>query len=603
MLNLQKLSIRTKLTIIIISVSLVAIFVGFFIITVISISNLKKDLINQSSLISKLVGEYSEYALVFEDTKTAQTNLDNLKSIPFIINAELYTGEGQLFASLSKKPSSFKELIVENHHVEFNEDKLCIFEPIISADDEYIGSLYMVVSPSDLNKNVHDYILWMIIIIVFVSILITVLASRFQKIISRPILKLAELTKKITDTNDYTIRIQNRSNDEIGILYDGFNNMLEEIVSNEIAKQKAQNELIDSQEQFRTFMEMLPAAAYIKYEDSTFFYVNKFLSDKYNADKWIGKKISSERPSEKKHFSTQNDNEALSSVQHIDEFIYDSNNELKYFESWKFPLYRKNKPTLIGGIGIDITTRKFAEKQLNYYINELERNNKELEEFNYVASHDLREPLRTITSYCDLLSEDIGRNINDMVIEDIKFITDATTRMNILIQDLLQLSRAGRVEFETKPIDLNKIIIYVLQDLELKIKETNTSIHIGKLPVVMGDAVQISRVFQNLFTNAIKFKSENDPVIKVQYLENENSYEITIADNGIGIEKQYQNQIFSAFKRLHSREKYEGTGIGLAICKKIIERHNGSIGIESEPGKGSIFKITLKKLDISEYIN
>lgn len=603
MLNLQKLSIRTKLTIIIISVSLVAIFVGFFIITVISISNLKKDLINQSSLISKLVGEYSEYALVFEDTKTAQTNLDNLKSIPFIINAELYTGEGQLFASLSKKPSSFKELIVENHHVEFNEDKLCIFEPIISADDEYIGSLYMVVSPSDLNKNVHDYILWMIIIIVFVSILITVLASRFQKIISRPILKLAELTKKITDTNDYTIRIQNRSNDEIGILYDGFNNMLEEIVSNEIAKQKAQNELIDSQEQFRTFMEMLPAAAYIKYEDSTFFYVNKFLSDKYNADKWIGKKISSERPSEKKHFSTQNDNEALSSVQHIDEFIYDSNNELKYFESWKFPLYRKNKPTLIGGIGIDITTRKFAEKQLNYYINELERNNKELEEFNYVASHDLREPLRTITSYCDLLSEDIGRNINDMVIEDIKFITDATTRMNILIQDLLQLSRAGRVEFETKPIDLNKIIIYVLQDLELKIKETNTSIHIGKLPVVMGDAVQISRVFQNLFTNAIKFKSENDPVIKVQYLENENSYEITIADNGIGIEKQYQNQIFSAFKRLHSREKYEGTGIGLAICKKIIERHNGSIGIESEPGKGSIFKITLRKLDISEYIN
>ena len=592
---LHKLSIKTKITLIIISVSLIAIIIGFTTITFFNIGNLKKDLINQSSLIAKLMAEYSEFALLFDDTKDAVENLENLKTIPYIISAELYDSNGDFFASYNNQKATNLKLKVQQPSYKYSTSELRILEPVFSSENEWIGSIYLRVSLNELNDNVNNFILWMFLIILLVTIIITLLASSFQKIISKPILDLANLTVEISRTSDYSMRIHKKSNDEIGVLYDGFNSMLEVIVRNEIAMLQAQDELKDSEEQFSTFMEMLPAAAYIKEQNSMYSYVNKFLNEQFNASNWIGKKFSAELPSQKKQFSTSKDDEALKSTQNFEEYVYDKNNELRYFETWKFPIQRKEKSTLIGGIAIDTTKRKLIENKINYYIKELERNNKELEEFNYVASHDLREPLRTITSYCDLLSEDIGDQMNNMVQEDLRFITDATTRMNILIQDLLQLSRAGRVEFETEEIDLNNVLKTVVRDLELKIKETNSKVSFENLPTLMGDYTQLGRVFQNLLTNAIKFKSERDAIIKVYSSQQKNHYEIVVEDNGIGIDPQYQKQIFSAFKRLHSRDKYEGTGIGLAICKKIVERHNGTIRIESEVGVGSRFIISLKK--------
>ncbi len=589
------LSIRTKITFIIIGVSLLAIVVGFFVVTLINISNLKRDLVIQSSLIAKLTGEYSGYGLAFEDTRNAVENLQHLESVGYILSAEIFDQKGEFFASYHNMPTSRKTLIVNNSYHEFHPDELYIFEPIQSTDGERLGSIFLRVSLVTLNKNVDNYIFWMIVIILIVSTITILLANSLQKLISRPILKLAEITTKISSTNDYSIRINKNSNDEIGVLYDGFNNMLEEIVRNQREMLKVQNELKDSEEQFSTFMKMLPAAAFIKDKDSGFRYVNKFLNDNFSAENWIGKIVLNELPSQKRHFTSELDTQALIDIQHQEEFLYDNKNELRYFETWKFPIQRNEKETLIGGISFDTTKRKLIENQVNYYIKELERNNQELEEFNYVASHDLREPLRTITSYCDLLIEDIGESANSMVREDIRFITDATTRMNVLILDLLQLSRAGRIEFEQKIVDLNELIAIVLKDLELKIKETKTTILFENLPSVKGDATQLSRVFQNLITNAIKFKSANEPVIFIRSEEKNNHYEISVEDNGIGIEKQYFQQIFSAFKRLHSRMEYDGTGIGLAICKKIIERHNGNIRIESEIGKGSKFIIRLKK--------
>jgi len=446
-----------------------------------------------------------------------------------------------------------------------------------------------------LNQNVNNYLTLLFITILIVTIITILFANSFQKIISKPILNLAYVATKISESNDYTLRIKKQSNDEIGILYDGFNKMLDEIVRNESEMLKVQNKLKDSEEQFSTFMKMLPAAAFIKDKDSKYRYVNKFLTDHFFADTWIGKNINNTLPSQKRHFTSEFDNQALHEVLHNEEFLYDNNNNLRYFETWTFPIQRNKKETLIGGIAIDTTNRKLIENQVNYYIKELERNNKELEEFNYVASHDLREPLRTITSYCELLGEDIGSNLSEIVKEDINFITNATTRMNVLIQDLLQLSRAGRIELEHTLVDLNVLIEFVIKDLELRIKETNSKIILQDLPIIYGDAVQLSRVFQNLITNAIKFKSQSDPIIKISAIEKANHFEISVLDNGIGVDKQYFQQIFSAFKRLHSRDEYEGTGIGLAICKKIIERHGGIIWLESEPGNGCKFIINLKK--------
>lgn len=583
------------MTLLIITVSLFAIVFGFTIITFFTINNLKRDLVNQSSLIAKLIAEYSEFALLFDDKKVALENLNNLRSIPFIEAAELYNSEGLFFASIGNKKPSHTTLLVKESSFQYISNQLWIKEPVFSTDNEWIGAIFLKVSLDKLDKNVQEYIIWMVLIILSVTIIIILMASSFQKIISNPILALANLTQEISNTGDYSMRIHKKTGDEIGLLYDGFNNMLEVIVKNELAMLEAQYKLEESEEQFSSFMENIPAAAFIKEQDSTYKYVNKFLADQFDGNSWIGKKNTETLPSQKRQLSSKLDTESILSTQNYEEYLYDIKNELRYFQTWKFPISRREKEPLIGGIAIDITKRKIIEEQINYYVKELERNNKELEEFNYVASHDLREPLRTITSYCDLLSEDIGENMNDMVKEDIKFITDATTRMNILIQDLLQLSRAGRVEFESTEVDLNQIFQDVLNDLQLKIKETEANIEIEDLPQITGDSIHLSRVFQNLITNAIKFRSEEKPVIKVYSKQKDGIVELVIEDNGIGIDPQYHKQIFSAFKRLHSRDQYEGTGIGLAICKKIIERHSGTIKIDSDVGKGSKFIITLKK--------
>jgi len=595
MIKIKNLSIKIKLTLVIITVSLVALIVGFSILTYLNLSILKKDLVFQSSLIARLCVENSEFALVFEDKKVINENLASLNAIPSIISAEIYDSDGKFFASFKNKPASFGNLIINGGRSEFKNDYLLIYEPFNNSEGKNIGCFYMKVSQEQLKASVNNYIFWLALIILFVFVIIIILARYFQNIISRPILKLAEIAQQITATHNYSLRIEKKSNDEIGILYEGFNKMLEEIVQNESTLIQAQNELRDSKELFATFMEMLPAAAYIKTADSSFSYINKYLTEIYTDKNLNEKNTDNNQHNKGKYLSIIHDKDALNSIQHFEEYIIDLNNNKRYFESWKFPIYRNFKPTMIGGISIDITDRKLAEKQVNFYVKELERNNKELEEFNYVASHDLREPLRTITSYCELLEGDIGESVNEIVKEDIRFITDATTRMNTLIQDLLQLSRAGRIEFEEKSIDLNKLFKTVLQDLELKIKETNSRIIIGQMPLIKGDMTQLGRVFQNLLTNAIKFRSDKNPEINIEATEINNSVEISVRDNGIGIENQYYEQIFSAFKRLHSRGKYEGTGIGLAICKKIIERHGGKIEIESEPGKGSTFKVFLRK--------
>lgn len=587
---LYSLSIRTKIIAIIASVSLFAIILGFSIITINNISSFKKELINQNSLTAKLLSEYLHYSLTFDDSKSAVNQMEKLSVLTFINKAEVYDANGDFFASFHNLPASNKILLKKESYYSFVEDELYIIEPVWN-DGEFLGTVLLRVSTENLAQKVRGFVLVLLITGGIIGIFIILLANSFQKIISKPILSLASLIEKISKTNDFSIRINKIYSGEIGTLYEGFNNMLEQIVKRDIETNRVQAALVESQEQFSTFMDVLPAAAFIKNPDSSYRFVNQFLADNFDANEWIGKQLFHSYQGNEEE-GRERDKLALSKIVHWENSIYDKYFKLRFFEIWKFPIHRKDKTTLIGGIAIDVSKRKIAERKVQYYIHELERNNKELEEFNYVASHDLREPLRTITSYCDLLSEDLGNKISEEVSEDINFITDATIRMNVLIHDLLQLSRAGRVDFNSEAVDLNKIMLNIKSDLELKIKETNASVTWNKLPIVLGDQVQLNRVFQNLITNALKFKSEKNPVIKISWEKVNGKIHISVTDNGIGIEKQYFDQIFSAFKRLHSRDKYEGTGIGLAICKKIIDRHSGKIEVKSTFGKGTSFIIT-----------
>jgi signal transduction histidine kinase len=249
------------------------------------------------------------------------------------------------------------------------------------------------------------------------------------------------------------------------------------------------------------------------------------------------------------------------------------------------------------GTGVGLIWQKRSEsfyREKYEAAEELERSNLELQQFAYVASHDLQEPLRMISSYLQLIERRYKDKLDGDANDFINFAVEGANRLQSLILGLLEYSRVNSTGKSFAKINLRDTLEAVLKDLELKIQETKTVIEIGEMPVITGDEIQILRLFQNLIQNGIKFGREGvRPEIKISCEKTKTEYIFCVSDNGIGIEKEYFEIIFIIFQRLHSRDKYSGTGIGLSICQKIVERHGGKIWIESKFGEGSSFYFTI----------
>lgn len=237
-----------------------------------------------------------------------------------------------------------------------------------------------------------------------------------------------------------------------------------------------------------------------------------------------------------------------------------------------------------------------ADRALKRQADELTRSNVELEQFAYIASHDLQEPLRVIAGYVHLIEERYTANLDQDALEFIGFVTDATQRMRVLIRGLLDYSRVESHGQRFSLTDCNRSLADALSDLSVYIGETNAAVTSDPLPTVMGDSVQISHILENLIANAIKFRKDDvPPVVHITSSLNEedDSWHFSVTDNGVGIRPRYQDRIFGMFKRAHRRSKYPGAGIGLALCAKIVGRHGGHIWVESEVDKGSTFHFTI----------
>jgi signal transduction histidine kinase len=237
--------------------------------------------------------------------------------------------------------------------------------------------------------------------------------------------------------------------------------------------------------------------------------------------------------------------------------------------------------------------RRQAQESLKQYALELERSNRELEEFAYVASHDLQEPLRIISSYLQLLSRRYSEQFDEDGQRFIHYTVDAADRLRELIDDLLAYSRVGTQGQPFTPTDCEVVLQEALINLQLVIEENSAVITYDPLPTVMGDTTQLRQLFQNLLGNAIKFHSDKPPHIHIGSRRETGHWLLWVQDNGIGLDPKFAERIFAIFQRLHNRGDYPGTGIGLTICKKIVERHNGRIWVESQPGQGTTFYFTL----------
>ncbi len=228
-------------------------------------------------------------------------------------------------------------------------------------------------------------------------------------------------------------------------------------------------------------------------------------------------------------------------------------------------------------------------------MNHLEQSNKELEQFAYIASHDLREPLRKVANYAELFAERYADKVDEKGRKYIGYITNGAQRMDRLINDLLLYSRASQSTDKFRPLDMNRVLKSTLENIEISINQSQAQITHDSLPVIRGNKMQLEQTLQNLISNAIKFCGDKPPRIHISVIECEEEWTFSVRDEGIGFDNKQTERIFSIFKRLHTHDEYDGTGIGLAICKACIERHDGKIWAESDIGKGATFFFTINK--------
>lgn len=235
------------------------------------------------------------------------------------------------------------------------------------------------------------------------------------------------------------------------------------------------------------------------------------------------------------------------------------------------------------------------ESQMQALIKKYESTNRDLEQFAAIAAHDLRSPVATISGYVNLLKEEIP-NQTGMVGQSLDFIASASQRMLILVERLLDYSRIGKTEIKKKPVNLNEVLTNTMANLESLLNETQTQILYKNLPTVWGDETLLGQLFQNLIANSIKFRSSQPPVIKIALVEETSDHWLlSVTDNGIGFEVAQAETIFEPFQRLHTRQEYQGAGLGLSTCRRVVELHDGRIWAESHPGRGSTFYFTISQ--------
>ena len=265
-----------------------------------------------------------------------------------------------------------------------------------------------------------------------------------------------------------------------------------------------------------------------------------------------------------------------------------------------FSVGAKSHPGPDGSIAVvagsirDITLQKRQQEELEAAQKRLIESNRDLQDFAYVASHDLQEPLRKIMAFGDRLTNKFDDDLDEQAKDYLNRMQNAAGRMQVLIDDLLTFSRVSTRGGESEPTDLDEVVRGVLGDLEIAIGECGARVEVGELPTVPADPSQMRQLFQNLIGNALKFRRpDTAPVVRVTASQQGPSWRIVVMDNGIGFDQQYAEKIFTVFQRLHGRSEYEGSGIGLSVVRRIVERHEGTIDASSAPGEGAVFTITL----------
>jgi PAS domain S-box-containing protein len=588
--------IRRKLlllSLIMVAVSMLLVMIGL---AAYEYSTYRQRLARELSEDAAFIAANSAPPLAFGDAGTATEILATLEALPEITVAVLYTADDEVFASYLRpdQPKILPPPAPGPEGLRATNQYLVLVRAV-AQKEQRLGTLYL---QADTSAHMQEQMIRYAMIVMVVGLAITggalLLQKLLDRLISEPLLQVARMAERIA-AGDLKVQLPVASDDEIGQLARSFNHMTVELAHSYAGLEEGRARLAGIIEGTTDLIAAIDL-------DFRFIAFNRAYRDAFveifGSDIELGMSLMealAHLPEEQTRL-TGIWGRALNGEEFTIEREFVTGKMVRKHMEMIFSSIRNQQGELIGAshIARDITDRKQAEEEMEQLLMDLARSNRELEQFAYVASHDLQEPLRMVASYVQLLEKKYRDKLDEKAIQYIDFAVDGAVRMQKLIEGLLAYSRISRRGNQFKQIATNEIFSQALANLAATIKENQARITRDELPLLSGDETQLIQLFQNLLSNAIKYrKPETPPVVHVSASLAEKEWLFAVRDNGIGIEPRYFDRIFLIFQRLHTRREYPGTGLGLALCKRIVERHHGRIWVESTPGHGSTFFFTL----------
>jgi PAS domain S-box-containing protein len=554
----------------------------------------RQSMVRNLTTLAQTIATNSTTSLAFQNSEDAEQVLSALSANPHIVAAALYDQGGRRFASYlsPSAPSQLLPPAPDRDGARFGRGSLELRHPV-TIESRRLGTLYLQSDLGELYQRLTLYGILVIGIVLTAALVAILLAVRLQRYITQPVLALAATATAVSAGQDYSARAERFDDDELGRLTDAFNAMLTQIQERDLALRREADDRKAAEERFRLVVEAAPHATLMVDRSGRITLVNRRSEELfgYRREELIGRSVEFLVPERARD----------AHAGHVAEFVRTrasrpmgvgrdllaqrKDGTLVPVEIGLSPLLLPDGPHTLASI-IDMTERKRVD-------DDLRRSNADLEQFAYIASHDLQEPLRMVASYTDLLAQRYREQLDERAEKYMHYITDGAKRMQRLVADLLSYSRVGSQGIDMQAVNASAVVARVCESLGPRIRETGAAIDVDHLPIVMADEVQLTQLFQNLIGNAIKFRGERPPRVTIAAVECDDRWQFSVQDNGIGIDARFSERIFQMFQRLHDKERYPGSGIGLSIAKRIVERHGGRIWLESTSGEGSTFFFTL----------
>jgi PAS domain S-box-containing protein len=616
---LRNIPIRKKLYVVVMVTVGAALLLTSVALFLYELGMFRRSLERDLGTLAQVIGQNTTTPLLFDDDLTARETLSALQAEPRVLAAAVYDVRGALFASYERDPFPFPTEAPPHGSVRHLEAFLFSAPILELRGTNPAGTILLVADYGGMRDRLVSYVGIMLFVLAGSFVGSLLLSAQLQRLVSDPILDLARTARAISENQDYSVRVPKVTDDELGTFVDSFNLMLTRIQSQNLALREARDELEHRVEERTRELEHL--------QRQNELILNSAGEGIYGIDlegraTFVNPAAASMTASTIGDMLGKTEHDLLGhpfspagcplcqpvtdEALRLEELKVIRRDRSHFISDYlRTPIHEGSR--LIGAVVVlkDITGQKQAQESLARQARELARSNEDLEQFAYVASHDLQEPLRMVANYTQLLARRYKDKLDQDAHDFIDYAVDGAVRMQGLINDLLQYSRVGTRGKEFSRINLADLLKVALSNLQRSIEENRATVTFDSLPSLTGDSTQIIQLFQNLIGNALKFHGEEPPRIHVGCTRGEDAWEFSVSDNGIGIDQQYQERIFVIFQRLHGLSDYAGTGIGLAICKKIVERHGGHIWVESSPGQGSRFSFTIPfdRGDVEEHVN